>query len=482
MKGMPITGAVQERTTDNQARMPYHGQNTIVRFHLIWFRFTQSKWRPSLALALLLLWGLFIIYATMLPFDFSASGDLIVKRLWRLWEHPLKGGSWADVTSNVLLFIPWGLVLGVWLAGRGTSYLASLALAVSSAALLSGSVELLQLFAPHRIASFVDLVTNTFGSTVGALAGWPWAKWQWPILSVRIRQLLASGPVTGCALGTAAVFMLAGLAPFDASLSVSNLKAALKAARPIPFGPPLAGSATPKHWFWACEFLSWTLAGGLVALAAREWGRQGATAVGWSVVLVGGLCLAIEAVQLAIPARDFDMTSVALAAFGSAAGAAAVTRTTGGEARRWIVPALAIWGLAVALSAWSPPHFTWPEPPLWRTERVVPFWSYFHSRSLADLADVTWQAMYFVPLGALLAARSWRQSFLVTVLVGLAIGTMLEIGQVFLPHRTADISDALSAGAGASVGWALWRWGEWARTSSMGVARYRVGPRAGLKR
>ena len=42
---------------------------------------------------------------------------------------------------------------------------------------------------------------------------------------------------------------------------------------------------------------------------------------------------------------------------------------------------------------------------------VVPFWSYFDSRSLADLADLIGQVLVFMPLGALLAARSWRQSF-----------------------------------------------------------------------
>jgi glycopeptide antibiotics resistance protein len=418
----------------------------------------------------------------MLPFDFSAGGALIQQRLARLWEHPLKGGSWADVASNVLLFVPWGLLLAIWLAGRNASYGAALALAVTSGALLSGSVELVQLFAPGRTPSFVDLVTNTFGSSLGAVFGWPWAKWQWPMLSIRIRQLLASRPLTGCAAATAVLMLIAGLAPFELSLRPSSLKAALKAARPIPFGPPLVGPATPPaSWTWAYELLTWTLAGGLCALAVREWYGRGLHSLVWSIALVGGLSLAIEAAHLAVPARAFDMTSVVLAVLGSGLGATAVNRRSGVEPQRWIVPALSIWGLAVALAAWNPPEFAWPQPPLWRAERVVPFWSYFDSRSLADLADVVGQAIIFVPLGALLAARSWRQSLPGAILVGLGIGFVLEIGQLFVP-RTVDISDAISAGAGAGLGWALWRWGVWARTSSMGVARYRVGPRVGLRR
>ena len=79
------------------------------------------------------------------------------------------GGSWADVVSNVLLFMPWGFLLAVWLAGRGRRYVAVLTLALLSGAFLSGTVEFVQLFAPSRYASFVDLVTNTFGSTRGGL-------------------------------------------------------------------------------------------------------------------------------------------------------------------------------------------------------------------------------------------------------------------------------------------------------------------------
>ena len=110
----------------------------------------------------------------------------------------------------------------------------------------------------------------------------------------------------------------------------------------------------------------------------------------------------------------------------------------------------------------------------------MPFWSYLDSRSLADLADLVGEVLVFVPLGALLAARSWRQSFAGAVLIGLALGAVLEIGQLFLPSRTADVTDVLSAAAGAGLGLALWRWGEWARTSSMGVA-VSSRPPAGLK-
>jgi len=453
-----------------------------VLFKQIRSRLAHSRWRPSLAVVLLLLWVLFIIYVTTLPFDFSASGELVKARLQRLAEHPLRGGrSLADVVSNVLLFMPLGFLLAIWRADRRASFGATLVLAVLSGALLSGSVEFIQLFAPQRFSSVVDVVTNTFGSTVGAVTGWIWMEWFWPILSVRIRQLLVVRPLTGCALAVAAGLVVAGLSPFDVTLKVADLKVAIKKARPIPFGPPLKGSApAPRPWLWASELLTWTLAGGLFAMAARESGRSGNRAFIWAVAAAGGLCIVIEALQVVIPSRDADMTSVVFALFGSALGASPWVRSAPGDARRWIVPAILIWSLVVVLTAWSPWRFAWPEPPFWKPEMVVPFWSYFDSRSVADLGDVIGQALAFVPLGALLAARSWRQSFLGVTWIGLVFATVLEIGQVFLPGRTADISDVLSAAAGAGLGLALWRWGESARTTSKGVARYRIHPRTGL--
>jgi VanZ family protein len=432
-----------------------------VLFKQIRSRLAHSRWRPSLAVVLLLLWVLFIIYATTLPFDFSASGALIKARLQGLAEHPLRGGRLlTDVVSNVLLFLPLGFLLAIWRADRGASFGATLVLAVLSGALLSGSVEFIQLFAPPRVSSVVDVVTNTFGSTVGAVTGWIWIDWFWPVLSVRIRQLLVVRPLTGCALAVGAGLVIAGLSPF---------------------GPSLKGNASmPKPWLRASELLTWTLAGGLFATAARESGRSGNRVLIGAVVAAVGLCILIEALKVVILSRDADKTLVVLALGGSALGASPWVRSAPGDARRWIMPALWIWSLAVVLTAWDPWRFAWPKPPFWKPEMVVPFWSYFDSRTVADLGDVIAQALAFVPLGALLAARSWRQSFLGVALLGLVFATVLESGQVFLPGRTSDISDVLSAAAGAGLGLALWRWGESARTTSRGVARYRIHPRTGL--
>jgi VanZ family protein len=147
-----------------------------VVFERIRSRLERLGWRPGAAFILLVIWGLLIVYGTALPFDFSANGELVEQRLRRLGEQPWRVGSQSDVISNVLLFLPWGFLLAIWCAGRGTSFPAAVLLAALTGALLSGSVEIGQLYAPSRTTSAVDLATNTLGSILGALMGWPAAR------------------------------------------------------------------------------------------------------------------------------------------------------------------------------------------------------------------------------------------------------------------------------------------------------------------
>jgi glycopeptide antibiotics resistance protein len=113
----------------------------------------------------------------------------------------------------------------------------------------------------------------------------------------------------------------------------------------------------------------------------------------------------------------------------------------------------------VVLAAWTPPHLAPREHWQPRWSQVVPFLAYYRHTDLAAMADLVREVSGFVPLGALLAVRHPRLSLLRIAAVGLGLGLSLEAGQLTLTDRTADVTDALSAGAGAVVGVALCRWG-----------------------
>ena len=80
-----------------------------------------------------------------------------------------------DVAVNIATYIPLGM--SGWLAiRRFTSPLLAMLSPVVFGALLSGTLEMVQLFTPHRVCSAVDLVTNTLGASAGVLAGFAFTR------------------------------------------------------------------------------------------------------------------------------------------------------------------------------------------------------------------------------------------------------------------------------------------------------------------
>jgi glycopeptide antibiotics resistance protein len=433
------------------------------------------RWRVDPCTVLLVLWGLFIIYGTLFPFAFASDIRQALTKLHQVGETLNHRASRTDIVSNVLLFLPWGALFSFRCARRGAGIWVALLGATLSGVALSGMVETFQLFTPTRVTSLVDVATNTAGAALGGFAGWGFARRFWPQWSPRLTRLVSMRPITACALAAAAGLVIAGLSPFDVSIDMGDLRAALKRAQPVPFGRSLGGDAPmAEPWSWAQEGLTAVLAGGLFGLAMKEAGKRNLGAVAASVALGGGLALAIEMAQLAIPGRVADMTTVFFTVIGSAIGAAIVCFGRERAPRQWVTPALVVWALALALAAWTPPRLAAPGTWLLEPWQLVPFWSYYWRTDVYALADLANQVMSFIPLGALLAAGNPRLRPRRAFAVGLVIGLVLEIGQVALADRTAEITDALSGGAGALLGTVLWRSCVALRTSAAGHARYRV--------
>jgi glycopeptide antibiotics resistance protein len=92
---------------------------------------------------------------------------------------------------------------------------------------------------------------------------------------------------------------------------------------------------------------------------------------------------------------------------------------------------------------------------------LVPFMAYFERHNMIDLADVVDEVMLFLPLGALLAMR-WaggRARIWHAALVGVGVGILLELGQIFNRDRYPDVTDVLWSGTGTALGFAIWGWG-----------------------
>lgn len=83
-----------------------------------------------------------------------------------------QGYDFTQFTANIVLFVPLGIFAMVlrphWRWWHVTAFSAA----------VSATIELLQeLFRPHRFATFSDIIANTAGGAIGALACLAWITW-----------------------------------------------------------------------------------------------------------------------------------------------------------------------------------------------------------------------------------------------------------------------------------------------------------------
>ncbi|HTS20184.1 MAG TPA: VanZ family protein [Casimicrobiaceae bacterium] len=176
-------------------------------------------------------WGLaslayaaLVVYGSLYPFSgWTIEGLRLFSFLAAGWHEHL---SRADVVTNLLAYMPLGLLLVRWLRGHGCRLRVAMAVAIALGSSLSFAMESLQQFIPSRIASVSDLVANTLGTVVGAsLAGvmhsesLPWA------VAMRYRERwFRPGRLVDLGLIAIGLWALSQLTPLVPSLDLGNLR------------------------------------------------------------------------------------------------------------------------------------------------------------------------------------------------------------------------------------------------------------------
>ena len=132
--------------------------------------------RRSALVLLLVAWAALIVYASWFPFAWHwAPGN----DAWTLLHLPWpRGQSSFDVLSNLLGYVPLGMLLVLAPAHRCEPGAASVRDATALAALLSLVMEVGQNLLPQRVPSLLDWLLNTSGATIGALLGLGLARTQ----------------------------------------------------------------------------------------------------------------------------------------------------------------------------------------------------------------------------------------------------------------------------------------------------------------
>ena len=134
----------------------------------------------------------------------------------------------GDIVLNVAAYLPLGTMLFAALRPRLRAALAW-AGATLIAALLSLALESAQMFLPARIASNVDLISNSAGALIGALAAWWLARGGNPLAALR-RRAVRADTLGDCGLIVIALWVLIQFHPAPLALGSGDWREALGVA------------------------------------------------------------------------------------------------------------------------------------------------------------------------------------------------------------------------------------------------------------
>jgi len=163
-----------------------------------------------------------IAYGSLYPFNFIFDG-----------KHPnpksaLLALSWAragkaDQVRNIILYLPFGFCLMLWLRGR-VPVLFGVVMATMAGAVCSLFIELAQVYLFIRVPSWLDVSLNAFGALLGAVFGLVWRQLSGLVyLPPNTRREAADRS----ALVVIVSWVLWRLAPLDLNFSLTRFKQAL---------------------------------------------------------------------------------------------------------------------------------------------------------------------------------------------------------------------------------------------------------------
>jgi VanZ family protein len=122
-----------------------------------------------------IMYVVYIVYGTLLPFDFSFSKEMIENSLGNIEWIQRYGRNFyttenVDAIVNFLIFIPLGIIIINIRSALGQQrwFIFEIVIATLSGLFLSVIIELSQLLLKARMTSLIDIIMNSFGSFSGA--------------------------------------------------------------------------------------------------------------------------------------------------------------------------------------------------------------------------------------------------------------------------------------------------------------------------
>ncbi len=397
-----------------------------------------------------LLFSLFVVYGTTIPFRFDSRAMPLSARLaridWAWISYQYGSVSVGDVVQNVLLFIPFGFLGYASLRGRRSAI--GLVLLTVAGAALSMLVEFLQLFSETRHSSLSDVLFNTLGAASGVALAAVLKNSAAGIKShPRIRGFLDSESVYPLF-----VFLILAAAgawgPFDFSLDVGLAWAKVKPLIHNPFVFTLPNDD-------AANFIRFLLLSLFACRLAKEAGLSKPAASGLFFGAALGICL--EAGQMIIQSRSPELQDALVNVAGALAGGLAFRFPGFRERPRlWI----SCGALAVLVAAGMRGMYPYRLSGHHQGFNWVPFLPHYERTSLATLDNFMANAMLYFPLGFLAAYffPGRKQAAWTAAALAAASALAVEWAQGWMEGRYSDVTDVLGALLGSVAGtMVVWR-------------------------
>lgn len=422
----------------------------------------------NLPLNLLLLYAAFIIYATIIPFAFDTPPENFAAKLHALAADPLRlksgsGFSLTDAASNVLLFVPFGvLFLLAWQqASLPTRRKYAVLGAVSAAFVLSGLVEFMQFFSERRVTSLLDCVANGAGTLVGAFAA---ARFKLRLQTyLRLQFWLQTDESKLFTIYTV-MLALAQLMPLRPTLDFSTIKATLKSIDwALPQTPAALGSLWAETILYAGFAFLW--------LRTQREATQTTQRIIYTIGLTSGATLLLEALQIFLVGHVVRLRNLLAGFEGGMYGAVCFMILKMQAARQpraqqnlfdrknalhFALAHLIVYMLLLEL---QPYQFNFALNHLYAQAarfHWLPFIEYYQNTDAHAVLDFTAGAARFALLAVLLRTRARLMQVTLSpqsiFAVVLGMSLVLELLQLSLPQHAPGLTDCVSALLGAAVG------------------------------
>lgn len=401
---------------------------------------------------LLLILVIFMIYQVFIYGNLSGlsiTSKEIIRKINFAPFYPLGSHiSKMDILTNVIFFFIFGVVFFYAFAQKRKFSILIFAMAAISGMVLAGSVEFAELFMDSRVASLFDVILALFGTVLGYLTGLLSYLSSNGSPGTKIRNILINRPLYFFVLAYAFFLFLEAAFPFDFSLQVSDVWRNIKSLRLM-----LPARLNILELFFSHKMLLFSILGFFLHRSLMQYTNSGKVRTLLNSFLAGLIFAVItEGIQLFVVSGSPRMVDIIIKCLGLASGILASLfakkdyQIYFGYAFILLVYflypfQLDLSGIKTKLDIGS----------------LIPFRIQLTATNTNVFNDFIHTCLLFLPAGFSLYIKRSKLGYSSTglprlFLTGLLIGFVIEIMQLFINGRVAEITDALYAGLGCLLG------------------------------